>query len=165
MASSAQSGTISTPNSHGIISAYRPTVTKSSGAISKKLPFPRRALRILKVRQIAGDSPHQMQEHSSGMLVCGNRLTKRHIAKILQRIRKSVIRRVTRFPQPVPLRKFLWRERRESQQIVRPILDHVDAQIVSRVNAKMRPVRVAEGEPLHLDQPVERRMFHSLDFR
>src|SRR5437016_8003519 len=99
------------------------------------------------------------------MFVGGNRLAKRNISKILQGIRESVIPRITRFPKPVALREFLGGKRCESQQIVRTVLDHVDAQVVSRVDAEIRPASVAKNEPLELAQPVKRRMLDSLDFR
>src|SRR6266851_9627171 len=117
-------------------------------AISKNLRLPRRAPRILWMRSIGRDSSSQSQKHRSRVFVRGNRVAKRHVPQVLQRIRQSVIRRVTRLPQQVALRKFFGCERRQSQQIVRPVLDHVDAQIVSRVDAKIRPVRVAKSEPL-----------------
>src|SRR5215469_1867644 len=52
----------------------------------------------------------------------------------------------------------------QSQQVVRAIFDHVDAQIVPRVNAKVRSAHVAKREPLQFEGAIERRMLDSLDF-
>ncbi len=99
--------------------------------------------------------PRRMQKHRSGMFVRRNWLAKRHVSQVLQSIRQRVIRRITRLPEPVAFGEFLRGKRRQSQQILRSVLDHIDAQIVSREDAEIRPVRVAEREPLQLDQPIE----------
>ncbi len=102
-----------------------------------------------------GILPVECKNTGSGMFVRRNWLAKRHVSQVLQRIRQGVIRRITRLPEPVAFGEFLRGKRRQSQQIIRSVLDHVDAQIVSRVDAEVRPVRVAEREPLQLDQPIE----------
>ena len=50
------------------------------------------------------------------------------------------------------------RERREPEQVVRAVDDHVDRQVVAGEEQEVRPLRVADREPLPLLGPVERRV-------
>jgi hypothetical protein len=80
------------------------------------------------------------------MFVRGNGITKRNISQVLQGVGKSVILGVPGLPEPVSLGEFLWRKGGKSQQVVRSIFDHIDSQVVSCVDAKVWPVRIANGE-------------------
>src|SRR5713226_4313181 len=155
---------LSPATSHGS-RVTRYSMTQPSRTISKNFCFPPRAPWILRMRQIGRDSPNKMQKHCGGVLVSGNRRTERHVAQILQRIRQSVIRGISRLPEPVALGEFFRCKRRQSQQIVRSVFDHVDAQVVSRVNAKVRSMRIPNREPVQLNHSIERRMLDSLDLR
>src|SRR5207245_11379035 len=84
--------------------------------------------------------------------------------KSLHRTRQARIRCITRLPEPITLREFFRCECCDSQQIVGSIFDHVDAQIISGIDAEIWPVRVAKSEPLQFDRPVERRMLDAFDF-
>src|SRR6266576_3607141 len=97
------------------------------------------------------------------MLVRGYWFSKCNIAQILQGIRKWVVGGISRFPEMVALRELFWSEAGQTQQIVRSVLDHVDPQIVARVNTEVRPVRVSQCKAFQFNQPIEGRMFHSLD--
>src|SRR5258708_1313092 len=92
----------------------------------------------------AGDSPRQVQKHRGGMFVRWNGRAKGHVSQILEGVGQCEVPRITGLPKPVALRKFLRRKRRKSQQIVGAVLDHVDSQIVSRVDAEIRPVGRSE---------------------
>src|SRR5580700_91016 len=69
------------------------------------------------------------------------------------------------FPEAVALREFFRRKRCQPQQIVGPVFDHVYSKIVSRVDAKVCPVPIAESQTLEFDQAVERRVFDAPNFR
>src|ERR1700736_5115477 len=116
------------------------------------------------MRAIRGDSLREMQKHRSRMFVGGNGLAKGNVAEILQRVGDSVVDRVAGFPKAVAFGKFFGSEGSEAKQIVRAVLDHVDAEIVSRVNAKIGPMLVAKRQSTEFDDAVEGRMLHAFDF-
>jgi len=98
------------------------------------------------------------------MLVSGNRLAESNVSQILKRIGERVIRGVAGFPEAVSLRKLFWRKGRKAQQVVGTVFDHIDAQIVAGVDAKIRAPRVAQRQAVQLHEPVEGGMFHPLQF-
>src|ERR1700679_2813075 len=97
------------------------------------------------------------------MFVSGNGGAKGHASQVWQGVRKGVVLRVSGFPEPVALGEFFRRESGKSQQIVRSVLDHVDSQVVSCVDAKLRAVFISKGESLQLQKTIKRRVFHPLD--
>src|ERR1035438_6690962 len=97
------------------------------------------------------------------MFVRRNRVSKGDVSQVLQSVGKVVVLGVCGLPQPVSLGEFLRRKGGKSQQVVRSIFDHVDSQVVSCVNAKVWPVRIANGESFKFQKTVEGRVFHSLD--
>src|SRR5580698_5088468 len=99
------------------------------------------------------------------MFVGGNGVAKGDISQVLQGVGKTVVLWVCSLPQPVSLGEFLRCKGGKSQQIVRSVFDHVDSQVVSCVNAKVWPVRIANGESFQFQKTVEGRVFHSLDLR
>src|ERR1700722_8374715 len=101
------------------------------------------------------NSPGQMKKSRRRMLVRGNRITESYVPQILEGIGKCEITRITRFPEAVALGKFFRRKRRKSQQIVGAVFNHVDAQFVASVDAKIRASRVAQCQPIELHKPVE----------
>src|SRR5579872_1600853 len=98
------------------------------------------------------------------MFVRRNGSAKRHVSQVLQSIRERVILRVARPPQAVALREFLRRKSGKPQEVVRPIFDHVDSQVVSRVDAKVWPMCIAQSESFKFQETIEGRMLHALDF-
>ena len=84
------------------------------------------------------------------MFVGRNRFAKRHIPQILQCVRQGIILRIAGFPQAVTFREFIWRKGGQPQQVVRPIFDHVDRKVISRVDAEFRTVPVAKRQPLEV---------------
>src|SRR5215467_8353311 len=104
-----------------------------------------------------------MQEHCGGMFVSGHRFTKSDVSQVLQTIRERIVVGVPGFPEPVSIRKFFWREGCKPQQIVRTIFNHIDPQIISRIDTEIWSVFVPKSYALELHQTVERGVFHSLD--
>src|SRR5579862_734292 len=98
------------------------------------------------------------------MFVRRNGSAKRHLSQVLQSVRERVVFRVSRLPKAVSLREFLRRKSSKTQQVVRSIFDHVDSQVVSRVDAKVWPMCIAQSEPFKFQETIERRMLHALDF-
>src|SRR2546429_2762216 len=84
---------------------------------------------------------------------------------MLQGVGQRMVRGIPFGPEAVPLRKLLRCKRGQPEQIIGSVLDHVDAQIVSCINAKVRPLRIAKLKPSQLRQPVQGRVFHPLDLR
>src|SRR5678815_788710 len=105
-----------------------------------------------------------MQKDGCGMLVCGHWSTKRDIAQVLQRVGQSIVSRIPFSPQPVSFRKLFRSKRRKTQQVVRSIFDHVDPEIVARVNAELGTMCVSHLETLEFEQTIERRVLHALQF-
>jgi len=103
------------------------------------------------MREIGRDSPSQMKKNRRGVFVRGHRLSKGDVTQVLQRIGKSVVRRIAAFPQPVPLGELLGRESCQPEEIVRPILDHVDSEVVPGIDVKIRPICVAKSESLEFE--------------
>src|SRR5437773_977596 len=62
------------------------SMTQPPHTIPKNLRLPRRPPRILRMGQVGGNPPNEMQKHGSGMFVRRNRFAKRHVPQILQRI-------------------------------------------------------------------------------
>src|SRR6266852_2270504 len=100
-------------------------------------------------------TPKQIKEHRRGVFVGGHRSAKYHVSQMLQRVRESVISKLTGCPQTIAFGEFLGRQGGQSEQIVGAVFDHVDAQIVSRIDTEVRPVRVSQGKPGKLDRPVK----------
>src|SRR5450432_1958572 len=98
------------------------------------------------------------------MFVGWNGGAKGSVAQMLERIGQRVVCRIPRVPEAVAFRELLRGECSETQQIVRAILNHVDAQIISRVNSEIRPMSIAERKAPELNPPVKRRMFQAFDF-
>src|SRR5260221_14393272 len=96
-----------------------------------------------------------MQKRRGGMLVSRHWLAKSHIPEVLQGVGKRVVSRVSLLPEPVSFRKFLRSKGSEPQEIVRTVFDHVDAQIVARIDAKIRAMRVAQCEASKLDHTIQ----------
>ena len=103
------------------------------------------------MREISRDSSSQMKENRRGVFVRGNRFSKREVTQVLQRIGKNVVRRIAGFPQSVPLGEFLGRESCQPEEIVRPILDHVDSEVVPCIDAKVWPICVAKSESFEFE--------------
>src|ERR1035438_7858535 len=98
------------------------------------------------------------------MFVGGNGDAKSDIAQVLQSVGERVVLKVPGLPEAVSRREFLWRKGSKSQQVIRPVFDHVDSQVVSGVDTKVWPPRITKGESFKFQQTVEGRVFHSLDF-
>ena len=71
-----------------------------------------------------------MQEDGSGMFIRRQWLSESHISKILQRIGERVIGRISDLPTSIALGKFFGRERRQAEEIIGAVFDHIDAQVV-----------------------------------
>src|SRR5215472_3313336 len=121
--------------------------SEASRAVSKNLRLPFWPFWICRMRQASRNSSRELQEHRRRMLVRQNRIAERNISEILQRVRQRIVRGISGGPQSVALRKLFRRKRGQPQQIIRSILDHVYAQIVARVNAKLRPPCIAKLKP------------------
>src|SRR2546429_1515677 len=134
-------------------------------AISKKLRLPFWPLRVFRMRQTRRNSSREMKKHRRRMFVRLNGIAKRNVSQMLQGIRQRIVRGIPFGPEAVPLRKLLRCKRGQPEQIIGSVLDHVDAQIVSCINAKVRPLRIAKLKPSQLRQPVQGRVFHPLDLR
>src|SRR6202046_3747383 len=99
------------------------------------------------------------------MFIRWNGSAKGHVSQVLQGIRESVVLRVSGLPQSVSLCESLRRKGGQPQQVVRPILDHVDSQVVPSVDTKVWPVCLTQGKSFKFQKSVQRRVLHSLDFR
>src|SRR6202035_4548605 len=76
---------------------------------------------------------------------------------------KGIVLGVSGLPESVSLGKFLWRKRGKSQQVVRPVFNHIDPQVVPCVYAKVWPVCIAKGESFKFQKTVEGGVFHTLN--
>src|SRR5215510_14718830 len=132
-------------------------------AVPQYFGFPRWPAGVFRMDPSARDSPGQVQEDRGRMLVRRYWVAEGHVSKVLQGVREREIGGVIRFLEAVSLRELLWRKRRQAEQIVRSILDHVDAQIVARVDSELRPAGVSKRQPFKLEQAIERGVFQSLD--
>src|SRR4030095_5862961 len=117
------------------------------------------------MRQTGRYPSYQVQKYRSGMLVGWNRLTKSHIPEMLQRIGKSIVCRVPSLPKLVSFEKFLRSKRCKTEQIVRTVFNHIDAEIVASINAQVRAMRISKTEAFKFHQPIERGMLQSFDLR
>src|ERR1700721_676660 len=73
------------------------------------------------------------------MFVRGNGRAKCDVSQVLEGVGKGVVLGVSPFPKSVSLSEFLRRKGGESQQIIRPVFDHVDSQGVPWVEGKTWP--------------------------
>src|SRR5215469_7211085 len=121
--------------------------SEASCTVSKNLRLPFWPFRIFRVRQASRNSSRKLQKHRRRMFVRRNWIAKGNISEILQRVRQRIVRGITGGPQPVPLRKLFRRKRGQPQQIIRSVLDHIDAQIVACVNEKVWPPCIAKLQP------------------
>ena len=107
------------------------------------------------MRSRRGDPAAQMQKDRGGMLIRRDGRTERDVPQVLQRVGQRVVARIAVAPQPVALGKFLGSEGCEAQQVIRTVLDHVDAEIVAGIDAELRPMRVSELQPFELQEAIE----------
>src|SRR5579885_1625591 len=105
-----------------------------------------------------------MQKNRCRMFIRRHRRTKSNVAEILQCVRQLVIRRVSGLPQTIALGEFLWDESGEAQQVVGPVFDHVDPEIVTGVDREIRTACIAEGKPSEFRRAIERRMLDAFHF-
>ena len=99
------------------------------------------------------------------MFIGRNRCAERHISEVLQCIGERVIRGIAAFPKTIALSKLFGCERRQSQKVIGAVFDHINAEIVAGVDAKVRPQFVAQHQPLEFLHAIQRRMFQSLQLR
>src|SRR5579864_8842616 len=97
------------------------------------------------------------------MLVRGNGSAKGNISQVLQGVGKGVVLGVPRLPEAVSRGEFLRRKGGKSQQIVRPVFNHVDSQVVPRIDAKVWPVCIAKSESFKFQKAIEGRVLHPFD--
>src|SRR5438093_4719367 len=98
------------------------------------------------------------------MFIGRNRCAESHVPEVLQCIGERVIRGIAAFPKTIALSKLFGCERRQSQKVIGTVFDHVNAEIVAGVDAKVRPQLVAQLQPLKLLQTIQRGMLQSLQF-
>src|SRR6476661_1273961 len=96
------------------------------------------------------------------MFVSRNGCAKRDVSQVLQSVGESVVRGISSFPEPVPLGKSLRRKSGQSQQVVRSVFDHVDSQVIPRVDVKIRTVCIAKRQSFKFEKTIKRRVFHPL---
>src|SRR3984893_8626270 len=114
---------------------------------------------------IAGDSVGEVQKDGGGMFVSSHGLAKGHVAQMLQRIGERKIPRIGGFPEMVASREFFGSESGQAEQIVRAMFNHVDAEIIAGIDAKVRAVSIAESQAIELNQTIEGRVFQAFDLR
>src|ERR1700730_2888262 len=88
----------------------RELIVQSAGAIAQNFGLPRRPPRIPRMGKVARRSPDRVQENRSGMFVGRDRVTERHVAEILQSVRKRIVLGIARLPELVALGEFFRRE-------------------------------------------------------
>ena len=104
---------------------------------------------------IAGDSVGEVQKDGGGMFVCRHGLAKGHVAQMLQRIGEpkylgsAVSRKWSRAAN------FFGSESGQAEQIVRAMFNHVDAEIIAGIDAKVRAVSIADSQAIEA-QPDDR---------
>ena len=91
-----------------------------------------------------------LQEQRRVVSVGGDRRAERERAQVLQEVVELVERSLAALPAPVALGERLRRECREPQEVVGPVADHVDGQIVAgeHVEIGTDPVADLEAVPL-----------------
>src|SRR2546430_17712431 len=93
-------------------------VFKAAGTIGQKLCLPRWTRWISWMWHGRRDTPKQIKEHAGGVFVGRNRNPKHHISQMLQRVRESVISKLTGLPQTIALAAILRREVGQSVGLV-----------------------------------------------
>src|SRR5215472_6820931 len=104
---------------------------------------------------VAGDASDHVQKHCRRVFVGGNGSAKSDVSQVLQGIGESIVIGISSLPEPVSLGELLRSKGGKTEQIVRAVFNHVDAQIVPRIDAKVRPVCVTEVETIKLRETVE----------
>src|ERR1043166_2531589 len=96
------------------------------------------------------------------MFVSRNGCAERHVPQVLQCVRERVIGGIAVLPKTVALSKLFGCECRQSEKVIGAIFNHVNAEIVASVDAKVRPQFVAQRQPLKLFLTIQGRMLESL---
>ena len=107
---------------------------------------------------VAGELAPQVQGLGHRMLVGRHWIAEGKVAEGLEGIIELVKAAVTSGPPAVPLGKGLGPGGRQPEQPVAAVANHVDCEIVASEDVKRRPQPVANGQPLPLQPPRQRRM-------
>lgn len=83
------------------------------------------------------NAPEEMLKDGAGMFVSGDGITEGDVSEILQGVIELVISFVPLFPEAVALGEFFRAKGGESEEVVGTVFDHVDAEIIAGVNAKI----------------------------
>ena len=99
------------------------------------------------------DPTAKLQEQRSVVSVRGDWCPERERAQVLEEVVELVERPLAVFPAPVALGEGLRRERRQAQQVVGPVTDHVDGEVVAGEHVEVGTHTVADLEAIPLGRP------------
>src|SRR6266540_4961280 len=100
----------------------------------------------------------EVEELRGAVLVAWDRCAEGERAQVLEGVVQDEEARIAVCPQTVTEGEGLRREGRQAEQVVAPVDDHVDREIVAGVQLEVRPKLVAQGQSLPLQLTVERRV-------
>ena len=100
--------------------------------------------------RVRPDPTAMLQEERSVVSVRGDWCPERERAEVLEEVVELVERPLAVFPAPIALGERLRRERRQPQQVVGPVTDHVDGEVVAGEHVEVGTHTVADFEAVPL---------------